>query len=212
MFTIRPATPADLGDFYRICLETGDSGLDATGLYADPQLLGHVYAAPYLLHAPDFAFVLQDEAGAAGYVIGVPDSQAFEATLDREWWPALRERYPDPAAIPPAERSRDQRMMHLIHHPHRTPDDLMAEYPAHLHIDLLPRAQGGGNGRRMMDALFGALRQAGVPGVHLGVGARNERAQAFYRRLGFTDLSRGDWGATMGLRFTGGAGEPGTSA
>lgn len=200
MAKVRPAMESDRAALYRICLETGASGEDATHLYRDPMLLGHVYAGPYLTHDPAFAFVLEDGAGVTGYVIGTADSQAFEARLERDWWPELRARYAAPTA-PPEARTPDERLIHLIHHPHRTPDDLQATYPAHLHIDLLPRAQGGGHGRQLMHTLLGALRTAGVPGVHLGVGERNVRAQGFYRHLGFHDLSRTPGAVTMGLHL-----------
>ncbi len=198
---IRPATPADRDALHDICLKTGDSGQDATHLYHDPELLGHVYAGPYLRFEPGLAFVLEDEQGVCGYVIGALDSRAFADALEREWWPALRRQYPPPQSAP-AERTPDERMANLIHHPHAVPEHLMSQYPSHLHIDLLPRAQGGGHGRRLMETLFTALREAGSPGVHLGVGGRNTGAQAFYRHLGFTELSRDAAGnATLGWVF-----------
>ena len=198
MPTIRPARESDRDALYSICLETGDSGEDATGLYADPLILGHVYAGPYLSYAPDFAFVLEDAEGVGGYVIGTPDSRAFEATLEREWWPKLRAQYPNPAAIPRESRTPDERIMAVIHDHTRKTSDVYDAYPAHLHIDLLPRMQGGGNGRALMERLFTALRDAGVPGVHLGVGGRNTRAQGFYQHLGFRELERTNGGITLG--------------
>lgn len=198
---LRPARETDRAALLSICLETGDSGQDATALYRDPVILGQVYAAPYLTFAPDFAFVLEDDQGVGGYVLGTPDTAAFEDTLEREWWPPLRLQYPDPQATPPAERTPDERIAHLIHHPPRAPRELLTTYPAHLHIDLLPRVQGGGRGRALMDTLLGALREAGAVGVHLGVGARNVNAQGFYRHLGFTELGRTPGAVTFGLRL-----------
>ena len=64
-------------------------------------------------------------------------------------------------------------------------------WPAHLHIDLLPRAQGRGWGRRMLEQQMAALRATGAPGVHLCVAPGNTRAQVFYRKLGFVDLPTG---------------------
>lgn len=198
---LRRARPEDEQALYDICLLTGNSGGDASSLYDDPRLLGHVYAAPYLRFAPEFAFVLEDAGGVGGYVIAAPDSQAFEDTLERDWWPALRHQYPDAVHIPAAERTPDQRMMTLIHHPNRTPDTLQHEYPAHLHIDLLPRLQGGGNGKRLMLTVLNALADAGVPGVHLGVGGRNEKAVGFYRHLDFQELQAHPWGYTFGMKL-----------
>ena len=58
----------------------------------------------------------------------------------------------------------------------------------HLHIDLLPRLQGRGVGRRLIERLTASLRAQGVIGLHLHVGAANIRAIGFYQRVGFTDL------------------------
>jgi ribosomal protein S18 acetylase RimI-like enzyme len=81
------------------------------------------------------------------------------------------------------------------------PASLIERYPAHLHIDLLPRVQGHGNGRRMIDVLVAALQAADVPGVHLGVAAANTRAIGFYEHVGFRTLHAGDGGHVMGLRW-----------
>ncbi|MCD0159634.1 GNAT family N-acetyltransferase, partial [Deinococcus sp. 6GRE01] len=105
MPTLRSARETDRAALLSICLETGDSGQDATALYRDPVILGQVYAAPYLTFAPDFAFVLEDDQGVGGYVLGTPDTAAFEDTLEREWWPPLRLQYPDPQAVPAAGRT-----------------------------------------------------------------------------------------------------------
>jgi GNAT superfamily N-acetyltransferase len=170
---------------YDICLLTGDSGQDATDLYRDPALLGEVYVGPYLRFAPEHALVGVDAAGVAGYVLGVVDTVAFEAECERSWWPALRERYPEDAY---STDTPDGRMVHLIHHPPTATPDVVERYPAHLHIDLLPRLQGQGDGRRLLTALLDGLAAAGAHGVHLGVGTANERAIGFYRRMGFTDV------------------------
>ena len=42
----------------------------------------------------------------------------------------------------------------------------------------------------MMTRMFEALAERGSPGVHLGLSARNDRAYAFYRKLGFKELTR----------------------
>ena len=73
----------------------------------------------------------------------------------------------------------------------------LTEHPAHLHIDLLPEAQGRGLGRSMIRAFLDGLKAAGVRGVHLGVSPTNTAARAFYSRLGFTPLDPP--GATPGV-------------
>jgi GNAT superfamily N-acetyltransferase len=186
---VRRYHPADIDALYQICLLTGDRGQDATSLYRDPRLLGHCFAAPYGLFEPSVAFVAEDISGVAGYVVGALDSQAFEKRLENNWWPRLRSRYPEPPAEVPAQQwTPDQQLAHFIHHPGRTPDELAARYPSHLHIDLLPRLQARGYGRQLIQTLTTALRDQGSSGVHLHLSPGNERAASFYRHIGFTQL------------------------
>jgi GNAT superfamily N-acetyltransferase len=154
MEEIRPYQACDRAATYGICLKTGDGGQDATHLHGDPQLLGHVYAGPYLAHAPRYCFVVEDGAGVGGYIVGTAGTHAFEETLAREWWPPLRGRYRDPGKL---ARTPDERMQRLIHKPQRTPSRIAAPYPAHLHIDLLPRLQGRGLGKRLLDCWRAAV-------------------------------------------------------
>ena len=184
---IRAYRPGDERALYDICLRTGASGEDATELYRDPNLLGEVYVGPYVRLAPTLAFVAEDDDGVAGYVLGAADTRAFELACEREWWPALRARYA--LGVFPAN-SPDDRLARLIHGPRETSEDVVERYPAHLHIDLLPRLQGRGFGRHLLETLFDALRTGGVPAVHLGVGLANQRAIGFYERIGFTVVHR----------------------
>jgi ribosomal protein S18 acetylase RimI-like enzyme len=185
---IRPYRPADLDALYRICLATGDSGADASGLYRDPQLVGHLYAAPYGVLSPQTAFVVEDEQGIGGYILGALDTRDFEATLEAEWWPKLRPHYADPAATPHQDWSADQRGAYLIHHPFPAPRRVVEPFPSHLHIDLLPRLQGQDLGRRLMDLWLDTARAMGSRGVHLGVSAANTRAIRFYNAYGLDRL------------------------
>src|SRR5215472_6310673 len=184
---IRPYQSADLDDLYRICLQTAADGQDATTLFGDPMLPGHVFAAPYGIFEPSLAWVAEDATGVAGYVLGALDSRLFEERLERDWWPALRARYPDPRQLTGALSGPERLALQAIHQPFTADPALVGPYPSHLHIDLLPRLQGRGFGRRMIETLFGALRAAGSRGVHLHVGRANERAVAFYQHVGMTE-------------------------
>ena len=196
--SIRPALTADLAGAYRVCLQTGASGADATAKYTDPDLLGHVYAGAYLAGQLELARVVVDEGGVAGYILGALDTRAFEVWCETNWWPGLRERYPRGSGT-----GADAELIHLIHEPERVPDAIVAEYPSHLHIDLLPRTQGHGLGRTLMDALATDLTARGSRGIHLGVAIDNPSAIAFYAHLGFSELDRTDGAVIMGRRLPG---------
>jgi ribosomal protein S18 acetylase RimI-like enzyme len=185
---IRPYRAEDLESLYEIALATGDAGQDASALYRDPKLVGHVYAGPYGVLEPSGAFVLEDARGVGGYIIGAVDTRTFEAALEERWWPDLRPLYADPSGTPREAWDYDQRLSYLIHHPARTPGRVVEAYPAHLHIDMLPRLQGLGFGKALLDRWFQAMRQAGAKGAHLGVGSANQRAIRFYRAYGLAEL------------------------
>ena len=188
--SIRSYRDSDLDDLYRICLLTGDSGGDATSTFNDPRILGHVFAAPYVLFEPSLAFVAEDEAGVGGYIVGTLDSRAFEKRLEADWWPALRDRYPaPPSQLPPDQWTPDQRAAGFIHVPLTVPDELAADYPSHLHINLVPRLQSQGLGRQLMNTMMRALQEQGSAGLHFFVWSANQRAVGFYRHLGFTMIS-----------------------
>src|SRR5215472_14523893 len=102
MAEIRGFRPDDLDDLYHVCLATAAEGPAA---YHDRKLVGHIYAAPYALLSPATVFVVEDVGGVGGYVVGAPDTPSFEARLETEWWPGLREAYQDPSGQPRAEWS-----------------------------------------------------------------------------------------------------------
>ena len=195
---IRPVEPGDLDALYDVCLRTGDAGEDATARFADPRLLGEVYVGPYLLMPHGIGYTAIEEGVPSGYVLAAVDTRRFEAECEAQWWPPLRKRYPQQIADDPS--TDDAEIIALIHRPERPTDEVVARYPAHLHIDLLPILQGRGVGREMIGRLLDELRARGVPGVHLGVDARNERAVGFYEHLGFDHIDDTD-DVVMGIRL-----------
>ncbi|QYO78074.1 GNAT family N-acetyltransferase [Devosia salina] len=181
MLNLRPYSPEDLDALYRICLETGDAGADATPLHNDPQLVGHIYAAPYGVLEPHNVFVAEDEQGVAGYVVGTHDTDAFAARLERDWWPALRSRYADAQDLTEADRGRVASILRPAH----SPADLVASFPAHIHMNLLPRLRGQRVGTRLLALWIDKARASGVTGIHLGASASNTGGIAFWTRSGF---------------------------
>jgi ribosomal protein S18 acetylase RimI-like enzyme len=157
-------------------------------LQDDPDILGLVYAVPYQVFAPGSAFLLEDAAGPCGYVLGVADTRAFQTWLDTVWYPPLRARLRNPGPDEAGWHGSDWVRWRVFAALLPPPVDL-TRYPAHGHIDLLPRAQGRGLGAALMDRLTRALAQAGSPGMFLEVAPTNLQAQAFYARLGFHRLA-----------------------
>jgi len=186
-YRLRQASEADRPALGRVCLQTGDSGKDATAREDDPDLIGFIYAVPYQTYQPDLAFVIDGPNGVCGYVLGALDSAAFYATLEAQWYPPLRQRIAD---VGPGKASwtGSDWARHLIHHPAATFVDSFRAYRSHGHIDLLPEAQGRGFGRKAMAQLERRLVALGSSGLHLGVSPTNRRAMGFYEAIGFSRL------------------------
>ncbi|WP_323746358.1 GNAT family N-acetyltransferase [Catenulispora pinisilvae] len=189
--TIRLYRPEDRDALYDICMRTGYAGGDARGIYRDQELLPDVFAAPYATLEPDLAFVLDDGGRAVGYVLGTSDSVRFARELRDKWLPIVGARHPLPGGEP---GTLDAVMTELLHHPELRVDPDLADYPAHLHIDLLPSHQGQGHGRALLNTLFAALDQAGAKRVHLVMSTANTAARAFYDRMGFHEIPTADPG------------------
>ena len=186
MLAIRPYHPSDAPYLMDICLKTAFHGQDASHLLSDPFLIGQLYVAPYLHYDPELCLVLTQADKPVGYVLATADSARFERQCETEFFKPLRARYPKPKVM---DDSYQHRVFNRLHLGHPTPAGL-SDYPAHLHIDLLPEAQGQGMGKQLMVQLFDCMAKQGIAGVHLIVSEQNEGALAFYQRIGLENLGQ----------------------
>jgi len=194
-FSIRSYKSADTSAAYEICLKTGNSGQDATHLFSDPLVLGHIYVGPYMEFEPQSVFILEDDQGPCGYIMGVLDSQTYYQWMHSEWLPKIRVDYKKPTGNPDIW-DETEKITNLLFHP--VSQRLLPDFPSHLHIDLLSRAQGKGQGKLMMDRFIDYLRYNKIPGVHLELSSSNDRAFNFYRKYGMQELDRDNESIIMG--------------
>jgi GNAT superfamily N-acetyltransferase len=71
--------------------------------------------------------------------------------------------------------------------------ELTARYPAHLHVNLAPKARNAGLGSLLVNGFISKAAKAGARGVHV-VTSRDARNVTFYNRNGFHEsgsLSQG---------------------
>jgi len=180
---LRTAVASDLAALNEICVRTAAYGRDITPQMSRPELVGAVYADPYLLHDPASCFVLasgsgdEAEAGAGqgrgralGYVVGTLDTLAFRQWFTGEYAPARLEELglaaagEDPESLTPTDRS----YLRLLRAPAPEPAPWLGRYPAHLHIDLLEPVRRQGWGRRLVEAWIDHARERGAAGPPRG--------------------------------------------
>jgi GNAT superfamily N-acetyltransferase len=186
---IRGVEANDLDACHAVSLATGLAGRDASHLYRDRRMMGHIYIAPYVLLEPGLTLVAEDDAGVAGFVAGALDTAAWEDRLERDWWPSLRKQYADPSGVPSADWTADQRRAFMIHHPAPTPPAVVARYPAHLHMNLLPRLQRRGIGSKLLEAWLDIACRRGASAFHIGVNRENRDAVQFWRARAFETVT-----------------------
>lgn len=189
-FVMRQGTIQDQAAAYHVCLKTGNHGADGEPIYRDdPDALGRIFVGPYLAFEPELSLILEDDQGICGYAFAALDSKTFYSRYDSQWRPQLCAQFPMPQGDPTCW-NRVQLVHSWYHQPSYYCPEPYERYPSHMHIDLLERARGAGNGRRMMEWIMAKLAAVGSPGAHLGLSVLNAGALAFYTKLGFQELVR----------------------
>lgn len=181
---IRPYAPRDREALRAICLATATPRVYEDAALREWILL--MYNEYYTACEPQTCFVAANDADeAVGYAICAPDYARYRLRFLRY--------------LPRIWRRSRKAAKNWLFHP--VEGRFAKEYPAHLHIDILPEYQRLGLGHLLLDALTEKLRQRGVAGVMLGCGARNEAGNAFYAKYGFTRLDADDstvfWGLAL---------------
>lgn len=165
---IRPYTESDKTNMRRICIETANAADAATDRQ---RFLTLLYCDYYIEKEPQNCFVIANETDdAVGYVVCsenfgkykkafVPYLQSIKQIGIKEYIFAVGE---------------------VIAH-----SLLSKNYPAHLHIDILPEYQHKGGGTRLINALTEHLAAKGIHSLMLIVNSKNKNALKFYKKNGF---------------------------
>lgn len=144
-----------------------------------------LYCDYYLEREPELCFVLADSGDrAVGYVCGSEDWKTYEELYAKHYTEKLGDRYLERKLAEDAET-----------------EFFSAQYPAHLHIDILEGSRGAGFGTKLLERLVKELGSRGAAGVMLSVRASNHAARRFYERFGFTLLSESGGSAFYGLKI-----------
>ncbi|KAF2008530.1 GCN5-related N-acetyltransferas-like protein [Aaosphaeria arxii CBS 175.79] len=187
---VRPYDPAK--DF-EACILIFNTTIDKTLDFEPARTIGsHIWCRPYLLLSPRSCFVLDDGNGlAVGYIIGTPDTLAFAAKWKSDFLPTVDANSftHDGPPLTPEKSALVDGLKHSLYEAECSDiiarPDILAGYPAHLHIDIEPAFQGRGFGALLVARFLKGLREEGAAGVHLGMVRWNEGAKRFYERLGF---------------------------
>ncbi len=182
--TIRKYRNEDFEATKYICIH------DMIGKYCD-DLINYVetmFCRYYIEKEPENCFVAVDENDKPiGYIYGASDYEKYQNNFS-EYIKAVAE-------IKSREYLKDALIEMFDHAIYKE------DYPAHLHIDILPDYQSKGIGTKLIDAFCNNLKEQNIKGVMLIVGTENEGARRFYERNGFTLLQEVPTGAAYGKKL-----------
>jgi len=194
---IRSYRPGDEAAVEAITYRTGFKGEDLTGrgFVSDRWLCFLTSIYYYVRYEPAHFFVAVDTGKDAvvGFIGGTTDTGTQEKNFAKKIIPriALRMflftiwRYPSSFWT----LMKMTRMLGSLGDRKTIVAAIQSEYPAHLHINLLPEYQGQGVGTRLMRHFEAHLIDQGLKGVHLNTTNHNRKAVPFYHKMGFTVVS-----------------------
>lgn len=128
-----------------------------------------------------------------GYCVGAADTTTFA-----ERWRDVFTLGVDPVLVPKPDIRTDDPLMerddvkgfrHAVYNADCSMlqpwPQILQQYPAHLHIDILAENQRMGHGTKLINAFFDAIKRKGAKGVHLDMVQHNTNGRAFYEKIGF---------------------------
>jgi ribosomal protein S18 acetylase RimI-like enzyme len=191
VITVRNYQPADRQEVLNVLIKTGYMGEDASSRFDDIYLFGLLFCLYYVDYEPDNCFVAVDSTTnqVVGYILSTLDSIEQKKIFTRKIVPKIFFRLFFYTIW--RYRKSYQVLMYMRKMDRSEPEipnleQMLTEFPAHLHIDILPDYHRQGIGTKLIAKLESHLRNHKCPGVHLGTSEQNTKAIPFYEAMGFT--------------------------
>lgn len=186
---IRKYKSSDEKEIVNICHNTGYMGEDLTNndIFNDVKLFGYLFCFYYIRYETHNCFVAVDKNNnkVVGYILGTLNTKKQESLFKKKMILKIALRsisytiWKHPESIKALLffiKSLDLK---------DEPKDLYKNYPAHLHINILPTYQHLGIGTMLISNFEKHVRSNNVVGIHLRTSNKNVKAIPFYGRNGF---------------------------
>jgi ribosomal protein S18 acetylase RimI-like enzyme len=169
----------------RLAADSAAFGEPVEAFLEDRRLFCDAVYRYYLDYEPEHAWVAVVEPEVVGYLVGCTNGARHARCLATRILPGLasgllRGRY---RVGRRTRRYALDALAAVIRREFPTVD--LAQYPAHLHINVDAAWRGRGAGSRLIDNYLEQLRSLGVPGIHLRTTNLNVAAVALYTSIGF---------------------------
>lgn len=181
--SIRSYRAQDADAMRHVCVRAGAQPLQQPNM---KKLILTAFCDYYIEQEPSNCFVAVDvNDQVVGYILCAENAEKWRSVFQSEY----------------IERETAEQIRKFLEGSCASPLQYAKEYPAHLHIDILPQYQRMGLGTRLMDVLVSHLKNKGVPGLMLSVSSDNEKGIGFYTKYGFSVLATQPAETVMGLEL-----------
>lgn len=186
LYNIRPYHNKDKVELYRMVRQLHLRTQAGQESSAHPDLVGDRCLGAYLAMCPEYSFILEDELGVVGCVLGLLDVRSFTKRCQASWIPAMRDKYP------PRAGSTQDLVEQMQEDQGEYPDSLLYHFPSQLRLDALPELVDISVSRTLLTALLTALKANGSQGVFCEVQPTDRQRLEFLTKLGFLEILRGE--------------------
>ena len=190
---VRKYSPEDRSAVRTICYDTGLIGDPIDPYFGCFDLFADIWTTYYTDYEPESCFTAELDGKVVGYLMGSKDTVLQEEIHRRKIMPQVRRK------LFTFGYKVDRRFFSFMCRHLRTwwrgelshnEDEIIREYPAHLHMNLAEGYRSGAIGSKLMSAYLDYLRENNVRGLHLGTTSHNRLALPFYEKWGFRIVSR----------------------
>ncbi|KAK5848543.1 hypothetical protein PBY51_006148 [Eleginops maclovinus] len=191
LYNIRPYHTKDKLELYRMVRQLHlrtQGGQESSAVH--PDVIGDRCLGPCLALSPEYCFILEDELGVCGCVLGILDVRMFAKRCQASWMPAMRDKYPPKGGN---THPTAQDLIQLMEEDQgEYPESLLFHFPSQLRLDALPELVDISVSRTLLTAMLTALKANGSQGVFCEVQPTDRQRLEFLTKLGFLEILRGE--------------------
>ncbi|XP_031414077.1 protein O-GlcNAcase [Clupea harengus] len=200
LYNIRPFHSKDKVELYRMVRQLHQRSRGQPDLSViHPDFFGDRCLGAALALCPEYSFVLEDELGVCGCVLGILDVRHFAKRWQASWLPAMRDKYPPQAPGSSGHGGLKEALQCFQEEQPDYPDSLLFHFPSQLRLDALPELVDCSVSRSLLTALLTALKANGSRGVFCEVQPMDQLRMEFLTKLGFLEILRVEASAREGL-------------
>lgn len=183
---VRKMTAVDIPQAEYICIETADEKLISSEEKKQTTLL--LYNRYYTRAEIDNCFVLTDESDkTVGYILCAENYRQYKKDFLKN---ELRQLFK--INLSAVFEGLACVMGNRI---------FAKNYPAHMHIDILPKYQGKGYGTMLLNTLIHHLKSKNIIALMLIVDSHNQNAVRFYKKNNFKQVKQLTNAIVMGVKL-----------